>query len=82
MSNERVFIGATVVRVAGGRVRAAFGTLLVLAAVGNRGEKGVIVVVHHSGMFSLSPSFSLRFSSLSLCFPQEEIVRFCRYIIG
>ena len=45
------FLGATVIRVAGGRVRAAFSTLMVLAAVGNRGEKGVIVVVHHSGMF-------------------------------
>ena len=48
------YAGATVVRVAGGRVRAAFSTLLVLAVVGNRGEKGVIVVVHHSGMFGFS----------------------------
>ena len=46
-----MFLGATVIRVAGGRVRAAFSTLMVLAAVGNGGEKGVIVVVHHSGMF-------------------------------
>jgi len=80
MSNERVFIGATVVRVAGGRARAAFGTLLVLAAVGNRGEKGVIVVVHHSGMFSLSPSFSLRFSSLSLFPPRGNSTFFSVYL--
>ena len=57
-------IGATIIRVAGGRVREAFGTLLVLAAVGNRGEKGVIVVVHHSG----------RCFSLYLVFPRHEYV--------
>ena len=39
---------ATVVRIAGGRVHAAMSTLLVLAAVGNNGEKGVIMVVHHT----------------------------------
>ena len=55
-------IGATVVRVAGGRVSAAMSTLLVLAAVGNRGEKGVIVVVHHSGMF-VEPTYSFPFCS-------------------
>jgi carbonic anhydrase len=46
---------ATVVRIAGGRVHAAMSTLLVLAAVGNNGEKGVIMVVHHTdcGMQSI-----------------------------
>lgn len=39
---------ATVVRTAGGRVQAAMSTLLVLAAVGNNGKKGVIMVVHHT----------------------------------
>ncbi len=42
------FLEATVVRTAGGRVHAAMSTLLVLAAVGNAGKKGVIMVVHHT----------------------------------
>jgi len=41
--------GATVVRTAGGRVKPALSTLLVLTAVGGEGKKGVIVVVHHTG---------------------------------
>jgi len=36
------------VRTAGGRVHSALNTLLVLSAVGNRGKKGVIMVVHHT----------------------------------
>jgi len=39
---------ATVVRTAGGRVHSALNTLLVLSAVGNRGKKGVIIIVHHT----------------------------------
>jgi len=39
---------ATIVRVAGGRVQSALGTLLVLAAVGNQGQKGTIMVIHHT----------------------------------
>ena len=37
------------VRTAGGRVQAAMNTLLVLSAVGNEGQKGLIMVVHHTG---------------------------------
>ena len=40
---------ATIVRVAGGRVHAAYETLLALSAVGNEGMRGVIMVVHHTG---------------------------------
>ena len=39
---------AAVVRTAGGRVHAAMSTLCVLAAVGNQGYKGTILVVHHT----------------------------------
>lgn len=39
---------ATMVRTAGGRVRDALGTLLVLSAVGNLGRKGTVMVVHHT----------------------------------
>jgi carbonic anhydrase len=42
---------ATIVRTAGGRVHSALNTLLVLSAVGNEGKKGLIIVVHHTGMF-------------------------------
>jgi len=39
---------ATVVRTAGGRIRPALNTLYVLSAVGTEGEKGLIMVVHHT----------------------------------
>ena len=42
---------AAIVRNAGGRVHSALNTLLVLSAVGNEGKKGLIIVVHHTGMF-------------------------------
>lgn len=41
-------IEATVVRTAGGRIHPALSTLYVLAAVGNEGKKGLIIVVHHT----------------------------------
>lgn len=40
--------GATIIRVAGGRVSKAMSSLHVLSAVGNNGSKGVIMVVHHT----------------------------------
>src|SRR3954467_13404589 len=62
-NSNRWIIAATIVRVAGGRVNAALNTLYVLSAVGTEGRRGVILVVHHSGLFPL-PSL-LRIFSLS-----------------
>ncbi|TAQ85169.1 hypothetical protein B7494_g6508 [Chlorociboria aeruginascens] len=38
----------TIVRTAGGRVCSALSTLLVLALVGNGGERGCVIIVHHT----------------------------------
>jgi hypothetical protein len=58
--NASVVPPAMMVRTAGGRVAAALNTLYVLSAVGAEGKKGVIVVIHHTGMFSWSFGLALK----------------------